>query len=121
RAKSQSPSSEIPIPNSQFPNKLQLPNSKTSRDYSLFEIIEEKISVNSRASAASLPRAATVAFVKPASSNRKNKRLSFASLRHIFTRITKSFLLNASSASIQLAATDPDARKIGRASCRERG
>src|SRR5206468_5152271 len=32
------------------------------------------------------------------------------------TRITKSFLLNASSASIQLAATDPDARTSCRAS-----
>src|SRR5205807_5920534 len=63
-----------------------------------------------RASAASSSRAAKVALVNPASTNRKNNRLSFASLRQIFTRIRKSFLLNASSASIQLAATDPDER-----------
>jgi hypothetical protein len=47
---------------------------------------------------------------KPVSINRKNSRLSFDSLRQIFTRIRKSFLLRASSASIQLAATEPDAR-----------
>jgi len=51
-----------------------------------------------------------VAFVEPVSTNRKNSRLSFASFRQILTRIRKSFLLNASSASIQLAATEPDAR-----------
>ena len=49
-----------------------------------------------------MSRADSVAPAKPASINRKNKRLSFASLRQILTRITKSFLLNASSASIQL-------------------
>src|SRR5882724_7799810 len=100
---------QIPIPNSQFPNKSQIGNPKKS-NFSIFEIIEEKISVSSRACSASLSRAATVVLVKPMSINRKNNRLSLASLRQIFTRIRKSFLLNASSASIQLAATDPDAR-----------
>src|SRR5436190_10415631 len=41
---------------------------------------------------------------------RRANRLSFASFRQIFARIRKSFLLKASSASIQLAATEPDAR-----------
>src|SRR6266478_281348 len=100
---------EISNPNFQIPGKSQLSNSKKSNHW-LFEIIEEKIRVNSRASAASRSRAASVAFSKPTSINRRNKRLSFASLRQIFTRITKSFLLQASSASIQLAATDPHAR-----------
>jgi hypothetical protein len=49
-----------------------------------------------------------VAFVEAVSTNRKNNRLSFASFRQILTRITKSFLLKASSASIQFAATEPD-------------
>src|SRR6266581_5155092 len=98
---------QIPIPKSQI--NLKLSRSKKS-NYSLFEIIEEKIKVNSRASAASSSRVPKVVLVNPASTNRKNNRLSFASLRQIFTRIRKSFLLNASSASIQLAATDPDER-----------
>src|SRR6266404_6835171 len=49
-------------------------------------------------------------FAKPASTNRKNRRLSFDSLRQIFTRMRKPFLLRASSASLQLAATEPEAR-----------
>src|SRR5882724_5462261 len=98
---------QIQIPKSQV--NLKLSRSKKS-NYSLFEIIEEKIRVNSRASAASSSRAAKVVLVNPASTNRKNKRLSLASLRQIFTRIRKSFLLKASSASIQLAATEPEAR-----------
>src|SRR4029077_14387746 len=40
----------------------------------------------------------------------RNKRLSFASLRQIFTRMRKSFLLRASSASIRLAGTEREAR-----------
>ncbi len=83
---------------------------KGQRHYPFFEIIDEKISVSSRASAANVSRAATLFLDKPASTNRKNRRLSFASLRQIFTRMRKSFLLRASSASIQLAATEPDAR-----------
>jgi hypothetical protein len=47
-----------------------------------------------------------VAFVEAVSTNRKNNGLSFASFRQILTRITKSFLLKASSASIQFAATE---------------
>ena len=48
--------------------------------------------------------------MSPTSTNRRNSRLSFASFRQILTRIRKSFLLRASSASIQFAATDPEAR-----------
>src|SRR5205814_7976055 len=51
-----------------------------------------------------------IVFVRPVSTNRRNSRLSLASLRQIFARIRKSFLLKASSASIQFAATEPDAR-----------
>jgi hypothetical protein len=83
---------------------------KGQRHYLFFEIIDEKISVNSRASAANVSRAATLFLDQPASINRKNRRLSFASLRQIFTRMRKSFLLRASSTSIQLVATEPDAR-----------
>ncbi|HTL78993.1 MAG TPA: hypothetical protein VL136_06240, partial [Candidatus Babeliales bacterium] len=77
-----------------------------------FEIIAEKISVSSRASFANLSRELAASFAKPASINRKKRRLSFASFLQIFTRIRKSFLLSASSASIQLAATDPEARSF---------
>ena len=73
-------------------------------------MIEEKISVSSRASAANAPRLAALFLDTPESINRKKSRLSFASFRQIFTRIKKSFLLNTSSASVQFAATDPDAR-----------
>ena len=76
--------------------------------YSLFEMIDEKISTNSRPSAINASR--PLPFVDPVSTNRRNNRLSFASFRQIFTRIRKSFLLSASSASIQFAATEPDAR-----------
>ncbi len=48
--------------------------------------------------------------MSPTSTNRRNSRLSFASFRHILTGIRKSFLLRASSASIQFAATDPEAQ-----------
>src|SRR6266436_4121934 len=99
RAKSQTPS---PREISTF--KIQKGN------YSFFEIIEEKISVSWRASSANLSQADAVAFAKPASTSRKNNRLSFASFRQILTRIKKSFLLSASSASIQLDATEPEAR-----------
>ena len=78
--------------------------------------MEEKIRVNSRASVANRSRIASVDFVSPTSISRRNKRLSLASFRQIFTRIRKSFLLNASSASFQLAATDPDARTSCRTS-----
>jgi hypothetical protein len=67
------------------------------------------MSTSSRASVARLSRALALLFVA-ASIKRRNSRLSFASLRQIFTRSKKSFLLSASSASIQFAATDPDAR-----------
>ena len=73
-------------------------------------MIDAKIKVNSRASLASASRLATLFFVRPVSTNRKNKRLSLASFRQIFARIRKSFLLKASSASIQFAATEPEAR-----------
>src|SRR5438876_11988064 len=73
-------------------------------------MIDEKIKVNSRASAPKLSRAATLFLDNPASTNREKRRLSFASLRQIFRRMRKSFLLRASSASIQLAATEPEAR-----------
>src|SRR5437899_8472647 len=49
------------------------------------------MSVSSRASEASASRSAPLFLVNPVSINRKNKRLSFASLRQIFTRIRKSF------------------------------
>src|SRR5207247_1283187 len=75
-----------------------------------------KIKVNSRASVANVSRLATLFFATPASSNRKNSLLSLASFRQIFTRIKKSFLLKASSASIQLTATEPDARTSCRTS-----
>src|SRR6266446_2964512 len=61
----------------------------------LFKMIDEKISVSSRASAAKAARPAALFFVKPTSTSRKNKRLSLASFRQIFARIRKSFLLNA--------------------------
>ena len=76
----------------------------------------EKISVSSRASVANTSRFVTLPLLSPASIKRKNKRLSFASFRQIFARIRKSFLLRASSASIQLAATEPDARTSCRTS-----
>ena len=76
----------------------------------------EKISVSSRASFANASRFARLFLLKPASISRKNSRLSLASFRQIFTRIRKSFLLSASSASIQLAATEPDARTSCRTS-----
>ena len=98
---------------SQIPNPKQIPIAKLqrgSRDHWLFEMIEEKMSTSSRASAARLSRAVELLLLVPASISRRNSRLSFASLRQIFTRSKKSFLLSASSASIQFAATDPDAR-----------
>jgi len=67
------------------------------------------MSTSSRASVARLSRVVALLFVA-VSISRRNSRLSFASLRQIFTRSKKSFLLSASSASIQFAATDPDAR-----------
>src|SRR6202047_3965779 len=73
-------------------------------------MIAEKISVNSRASAANASRRFTFSLLRPVSLNRKNSLLSFASFRQIFTRIRKSFLLKASSASIQFTATEPEAR-----------
>src|SRR5439155_19638684 len=79
-----------------------------------FEMIAEKISVSSRASFARLSR--ELSFASPASSSRKKGRLSFASFLQIFTRIRKSFLLSAWSASIQFAATDPEARTNWRTS-----
>jgi hypothetical protein len=79
-------------------------------------MIEEKISVSSRASAANASRLAALFFDKPESINRKKRRLSLASFRQIFARIKKSFLLKASSASIQLAATQPEARTSCRTS-----
>src|SRR4029077_5492663 len=48
--------------------------------------------------------------------NLRNNRHSFASFRQIFSRIRKSFLLSASSASTQFAATEPDARTSCRTS-----
>src|SRR5438445_939012 len=103
---------EIPNPNSQIPGKVSIPNKSKRRNHvpPLFEMIEEKIKVSSRASDANASQLAILFFVRPVSTNRKNMRLSFASFRQIFARIKKSFLLNASSASIQLAATEPDAR-----------
>src|SRR5437870_1875345 len=105
---------QIPIPKSQGKFNRQIP--KKTDHHLLFEIIDEKIKVNSHPSAASASRVAILLFVKPVSTNRRNKRLSLASFRQIFTRIRKSFLLSASSASIQLAATEPDARTSCRTS-----
>jgi len=99
---------QIPIPKSQGKFNRQIP--KKTDHHPLFEIVDEKIKVNSHPSAASASRVAILLFVKPVSTNRRNKRLSLASFRQIFTRIRKSFLLKASSASIQFAATEPDAR-----------
>src|SRR5947208_7671695 len=102
---------EAPNPKSQA--KFQLPKlkKKCAHDPPFFEIIDEKISVSSRASEASASRSAPLFLVNPESISCKNKRLSFASLRQIFTRIRKSFLLSASSASIQFAATEPEAER----------
>src|SRR5437763_11108492 len=99
---------QIPIPKSQGKFNSQIPKRRTS--HPLFEIIDEKIRVNSRASDAKVSPAARLFLDKPVSTNRKNRRLSLGSFRQIFTRIRKSFLPRASSASIQLAATEPDAR-----------
>ena len=63
--------------------------------------------MSSRASATNASRLSMLWLVGPASTNRRNKRLSFASLRQIFTRMRKSFFSKL-SASIQLAATDPE-------------
>src|SRR5438094_5823238 len=98
---------QIPIPKSLGKFNPQIPKRRTS--HPLFEIIDEKIRVSSRASDANVSRAARLSLDKPVSTNRKNRRLSLDSLRQIFTRM-KSFLLKSSSASIQLAATEPDAR-----------
>ena len=98
---------------SQFPNPREdsiAKSKKRTGDHPLLEMIGEKIKVNSRASVPKLSRAATLFLDNPASTNREKRRLSFASLRQIFRRMRKSFLLRASSASIQLAATEPDAR-----------
>src|SRR5438874_11016591 len=99
---------QIPIPKSQATFNRQV--LKKTALLSALSIIDAKINVNSRASAASPSRVAILLFVRPVSTNRRNSRLSLASLQQIFARIRKSFLLNASSASIQLAATEPDAR-----------
>src|ERR1700730_19363254 len=103
---------EVPNPNSQAPGKISIRNEskRDAHELLLFEMMAEKINVSSRASAARISRFMMLLFVKPASTKRKNKRLSFASFRQIFARIKTSFLLRASSASIQLAATEPDAR-----------
>jgi hypothetical protein len=58
-------------------------------DRSFFEMIAEKIKVSSRASSASSSRPRLVASL--ISTNRKNRRLSFDSLRQIFARRRKSF------------------------------
>jgi hypothetical protein len=79
-------------------------------------MIDEKMSTNSRASAINASRSPTLPFPDPVSINLRNNRHSFASFRQIFTRIRKSFLLSASSASIQFAATEPDARTSCRTS-----
>src|SRR5438045_9092207 len=92
---------QIPIPKSQGKFNRQIPKRRTS--HPLFEIIDEKIRVSSRASDANVSRAERLFLDKPASTNRKNRRLSFDSLRQIFTRMRKSFLLIASSASIHFA------------------
>src|SRR5438067_4512749 len=107
---------EAPNPKPQA--KFQLPKlkKKCAHDPPFFEIIDEKISVSSPASEASASRSVPLFLVNPVSINLKNKRLSFASLRQIFTRIRKSFLLSASSASIQFAATEPEARTSCRTS-----
>src|SRR5437763_14040150 len=109
---------EAPNPKPQIPSKIATAKAqkKCAHDPPFFEIIDEKISVSSRASEASASRPAPLFLVNPVSISRKNKRLSFASLRQIFTRIRKSFLLSASSASIQFAATEPEARTSCRTS-----
>ena len=66
--------------------------------------------MSSRASVAKPSRQPAYSSLRPRRSVARISRLSFASFLQIFTRIRKSFLLSASSASIQLAATDPDAR-----------
>jgi hypothetical protein len=69
---------QIPIPKSQSKFNHQ---KKESVCYPLFEIIDEKIRVSSRASATNASRLSMLWLVGPASTNRRNKRLSFASLR----------------------------------------
>lgn len=64
-------------------------------------MMAEKIKVSSRASPERASRC--VARSEPGSTSLRKRRLSLASFRQIFTRIKNSFLLNASSASIQLA------------------
>src|SRR5437667_11150918 len=83
--------SQAPNPNSQFPNKFQIRKSNEN-NYSLFEMIAEKINVNSRASSANLSRADAVLCDEPASIKRKNNRLSFASLRQNLQAHEKVFL-----------------------------
>src|SRR3954467_4066081 len=64
-------------PKSQIPSPKQISIAKFQKsDHWLFEIIAEKIRVNSRASAASRSRAASADFSKPTSINRRNNRLS---------------------------------------------
>src|SRR5712691_8178376 len=101
---------QIPVPKSQANSQFAISQKSCAHDPLLFEMMAEKISSSSRASAANASRLTILFFVKPASTRRKNKRLSLASFRQILVRIRKSFLLKASSASIQLAATEPDAR-----------
>src|SRR5438477_1986474 len=86
---------KAPNPKPQIPSKIPSAKAqkKCAHDPPFFEIIDEKMSVSSRASEASASRSAPLFLVNPVSINRKNKRLSFASLRQIFTRIRKSFLL----------------------------
>jgi hypothetical protein len=103
---------EIPTPKSQAKFNTQA-QKECSHDPPFFEMIDEKMRVSSRASEASASRSVPLFLVNPVSINRKNKRLSFASLRQIFRRIRKSFLLRASSASIQFAATEPERGPAG--------
>ena len=71
-------------------------------------MIEEKMSTSSRASVARLSRAVALLFVA-VSISRRNNRLSFAYFATDFHPEQEIFS-RASSASIQFAATDPDAR-----------
>src|SRR4030095_7249638 len=108
--------SQIPGSKSQAKSQTNKVRKPRTHEPPVFEIMDEKISVSSRASFSKASREFADSSVDPPSVKRKKSRLSFASFLQIFTRIKKSFLLSASSASIQFAATDPDARTSWRTS-----
>ena len=90
------------------------PNRSEFRDfiptYSSFFTIDEQISFNSCASCRSSARILSRAIFSPVSKSLSQSSHSFASLRQVRNFITRSFSPNASLASMQFAATEPEAR-----------